>query len=224
MKTSTFDLIIWDVDGTLYPSTEELANQYRRAHKILFKTRFPNRSVENSIREFHTIRAQTKSSTQALSQMGFGNLTQVEKALELYLDRKRCILPNTKLIDFFSNLTKNYPTRHWAVRNGLTESTYEILSMIGFKLQIGKPFEKIIGTFDTYNVAKPSELIFQDIVRKSSTSADKILSVGDRIDIELTPAKKLGMHTAFITYGAHFERHSDVDFVVESPLHIASIL
>lgn len=226
-QKSSIKLIIWDVDGTLYQSNPELADQYRRAHKIMFKKSFPLKSEMELFEEFNLIKSQTKSSTQALSNMGFGSLVEVEQQLEQYLETNKFIRLNEKLVSFFSKLTRNYPIRHWAVRNGFTDSTYERLSLIGFEKNINSsigPFEKVIGVFDTYNVAKPSLIIFNDLLRMSNIFPHNILSVGDRIEIELTPAKALGMQTALITYGKTVEKTKDVDYIIQTPFDIESIL
>ncbi|MCR4329873.1 MAG: HAD family hydrolase [Candidatus Roizmanbacteria bacterium] len=226
-QKSSISLIIWDVDGTLYQSSPNLSEQYRNANKVLFKKWFPNRSEVELTQEFLQIKEQTKSSTQALSNMGCGSLVEVEQQLELYLDTKKSIQPNQDLVVFFSKLTDLYPARHWAVRNGFTVSTIERLSLIGFeKGQDGLfgPFEKVIGTFDTYQVAKPSQLIFADLLRMANVPAHKILSVGDRAEIELTPAKKLGMQTALITYGKPAEKNKDIDYIIQTPYDIESLM
>lgn len=226
-RKSNIKLIIWDVDGTLYQSNPELADQYRRAHEIMFKEKFPLKSERELFEEFNLIKAQTKSSTQALANMGFGSLVEVEQQLEQYLETNKFIRPNEKLVAFFSRLTRNYPIRHWAVRNGFTDSTFERLSLIGFeKDSNGRygPFEKVIGVFDTYQVAKPSIVVFSDLLRMSNVAPHTILSVGDRIEIELTPAKALGMQTALITYGKTVEKTKDVDYIIQTPFDIESIL
>ncbi|PJE62345.1 hypothetical protein COU88_05515 [Candidatus Roizmanbacteria bacterium CG10_big_fil_rev_8_21_14_0_10_39_6] len=226
-QKSLIKLIIWDVDGTLYQSSPDIAEQYRNANKMLFKKCFPERSEEELLQKFLRMKAQTKSSTQALSNMGCGSLVEVEYQLEQYLDTKKSIHPDEKLVAFFSRLSQNYPIRHWAVRNGFTESTIERLLSIGFEKGFGGsygPFEKVIGTFDTYNVAKPSQLIFDDLLHMSGVPAHTILSVGDRVDIELTPAKKLGMQTALVTYGKPAEKNKDVDSIIQTPYEIEPVL
>jgi len=226
-QKSSIKLIIWDVDGTLYQSSPELANQYRRAHETMFKEKFPLKSEKELFEEFNLIKSQTKSSTQALVTMGFGSLVEVEQQLEQYFETNKFIRSNEKLVAFFSRLTRNYPIRHWAVRNGFTGSTFERLSIIGFEKKLDGsigPFEKVIGVFDTYEVAKPSFIVFNDLLRMSNLAPHTILSVGDRIEIELTPAKALGMQTALVTYGKSVEKTKDVDYIIQTPFDIESIL
>ena len=113
------------------------------------------------------------------------------------------------------------------MRNGFTGSTFERLSIIGFEKKLDGsigPFEKVIGVFDTYEVAKPSFIVFNDLLRMSNLAPHTILSVGDRIEIELTPAKALGMQTALVTYGKSVEKTKDVDYIIQTPFDIESIL
>ncbi|HEY3690494.1 MAG TPA: HAD family hydrolase [Pseudonocardiaceae bacterium] len=69
----------------------------------------------------------------------------------------------------------------------------------------------ILGTSDTWGVEKPSTKFFERIVAEAGVPAGSILYVGDRLDNDVAPAQKVGMHTAVIRRGiwGHVLRDSE---------------
>jgi HAD superfamily hydrolase (TIGR01509 family) len=51
---------------------------------------------------------------------------------------------------------------------------------------------------DSLGISKPDERIFRWAVDRAGTTAEQVIMVGDRIDNDIAPAKKLGMATAWI--------------------------
>ncbi|BCK53395.1 hypothetical protein NWFMUON74_11670 [Nocardia wallacei] len=58
-----------------------------------------------------------------------------------------------------------------------------------------------VATSDDWGVAKPSVEFFAKVVEVAPCSAGQIVYVGDRIDNDVAPAKKVGMRTAYIQRG-----------------------
>jgi HAD superfamily hydrolase (TIGR01662 family) len=58
-----------------------------------------------------------------------------------------------------------------------------------------------IATSDDWGVQKPETAFFDKVIEVASCSPDEIVYVGDRIDNDITPAKKVGMRTAYIRRG-----------------------
>ncbi|MET8799734.1 HAD family hydrolase [Nocardia sp. NPDC004568] len=58
-----------------------------------------------------------------------------------------------------------------------------------------------IATSDDWGVQKPDTAFFDKVIEVAVCAADEIVYVGDRIDNDITPAKKVGMRTAYIRRG-----------------------
>lgn len=58
-----------------------------------------------------------------------------------------------------------------------------------------------IATSDDWGVQKPDVAFFERVIEAAPVPADQILYVGDRIDNDITPAKKAGLKTAYIQRG-----------------------
>ncbi|MFE3222904.1 HAD family hydrolase [Nocardia sp. NPDC059228] len=58
-----------------------------------------------------------------------------------------------------------------------------------------------IATSDDWGVEKPSVEFFERVVEVAPCGADEIVYVGDRIDNDVAPAKRVGMRTAYLQRG-----------------------
>lgn len=59
----------------------------------------------------------------------------------------------------------------------------------------------IVATSDDWGVSKPDMAFFEKLVAVSGHEAESILYVGDRLDNDIAPAKRVGLQTAFIKRG-----------------------
>ncbi|MFD5509471.1 HAD family hydrolase [Streptomyces sp. NPDC127051] len=59
----------------------------------------------------------------------------------------------------------------------------------------------LIGTSDDWGASKPDQLFFDRVAEVSPFAPEEILYVGDRVDNDLRPGAKAGMHTALIRRG-----------------------
>jgi len=65
-------------------------------------------------------------------------------------------------------------------------------------------------------VAKPDPRIFQLALERAGTTGDKAWFIGDQLDIDIHPAKKLGMKTVLVDYYGNTEDAGGADFVLPS--------
>ena len=72
-----------------------------------------------------------------------------------------------------------------------------------------------IATSDDWGVQKPDTAFFDKVVEVAACPPDEIVYVGDRIDNDITPAKKVGMRTAYIQRGPWGWIHRDRKDVAE---------
>jgi HAD superfamily hydrolase (TIGR01662 family) len=66
--------------------------------------------------------------------------------------------------------------------------------------QLGLPAD-FIATSDDWGVQKPAVGFFDKVIESAACPADEMVYVGDRLDNDVTPAKKAGMRTVWIRRG-----------------------
>lgn len=59
----------------------------------------------------------------------------------------------------------------------------------------------ILATSDDWGVTKPDEAFFSKLIAVSGHQPEEIAYVGDRVDNDLRPAAKAGLHTVFVKRG-----------------------
>jgi hypothetical protein len=59
----------------------------------------------------------------------------------------------------------------------------------------------VIGTSDGWAAEKPSAVFFERLIVEAGGRAEAVLHVGDRLDNDMTPAQRLGIHTAVLRRG-----------------------
>jgi HAD superfamily hydrolase (TIGR01549 family) len=89
----------------------------------------------------------------------------------------------------------------------------------------------IMGISEAVGYAKPDPRLFQYVLDEARCRSDEVMMVGDRIDIDIVPARTFGMYTAWVRAGLYGrEGHpptSDIetpDLIVDSLAELAAIL
>lgn len=59
----------------------------------------------------------------------------------------------------------------------------------------------LIGTSDDWGASKPDRAFFDRVADVVPVEVDEMLYVGDRVDNDIAPARKAGMHTALVRRG-----------------------
>jgi len=194
--------IIWDVDRTLYKSIPELdAIDLKYTQKLLAQC-LPDLSEAERLATLKNLIKTTKSSTLALSKLCQLSIVEIAKLNEKFVPKDKYLKPDKKLQDLFTKL-KQKGISHYALRNGTTAKTKEILGYLGLSkldfpnCELG-PFTKVIGVFDYLQKVKPDPAILQYFIGKYHLEPKETLAVGDRIEVDLAPAKAVGMQTALV--------------------------
>lgn len=73
-----------------------------------------------------------------------------------------------------------------------------------------------VGVTGELGAWKPDPRAFELVLDRLGVRAEDAVMVGDAIDFDIIPAKKLGMRTAWITQSA--DSHPDADIVVHAPI------
>ena len=191
MKLSGITTIIWDLDNTLYRRNPQLQKDLREA-EISVICRHTRWDRQKSITEFESIHKSVyQSATEASAHLAHIPIPQAAKEMEEYFDRVKFLSRDPRLLDMFGKL-KTY--EHFILTNGIIEQAVQAIRALG--LSAGQ-FKEIITSEQT-GVNKPDPAGFLYIMDRTGKSASAHLMVGDRDEVDIEPAKKLGMKTCFV--------------------------
>lgn len=214
--------IAWDLDGTLYPSTAGLsaAIQHRLYAVLADKLKV---SLEEAKSYFHKQKQRLKSSTLVLDEAGldggqFFLDVWTTVPLDEFIDR------NEELAELFSQATM---VDHLILTNSNTQETVKRkLEYVGLLPTI---FSHIL-TSGEMGATKPERKVFEILLARANVEPQELMYVGDRIDVDLEPAKALGMRTCLISEDTTQAIAPSVDIVCATPnellqkLLVASVL
>lgn len=216
-KLKNIKVLVWDVDGTLYQSIPDYSFLVeKKEYELLSRVKkIPLVVAKKLLREKKKI---YKSATKTLVKLGCGDFRFVGRETETE-DKAKFIKKDPRLLEVFKELID---FRHLALRNGALKGTMEILEALGLGeflpaakssgrlplrqnqnlahhdgLSFG-PFEKVFGTIDNFGTVKPDPVIFEKILEYTGSPASQHLMIGDRVEVDLVPAKKLGMRTCLV--------------------------
>lgn len=189
-KFSDIQVIIWDVDGTLYHTGALSTEVFEAAYKAIEEcTGWPR---EKTVKEFDNVHKKiTLSATEAVGIICNISTGDAAKLTDKYLDRLRFITQDERLILLFQKLSG---FSHYILGNGSRDQIAIGLSALGLNRKI---FKEIV-TSELVGVNKPKDGGFKYIMEKSGKEASSHLMVGDRELVDLAPAKALGMKTCLV--------------------------
>ncbi|MBL7159137.1 HAD family hydrolase [Candidatus Microgenomates bacterium] len=212
-KLKNIKILIWDVDGTLYQSSSYYQAIAREEVNLLAKTK--GISIHEASQLLKEKKKIYKSATRTLVELGCGDIKEVGKAIEAK-DKEKHFQKDPKLLAVFKKL---FQFRHLVLRNGTYKGTLETLKVLGF----GKfwPFERVFGVVDDFETVKPDPIIFEKLLAYTKLPADQHLMIGDRVEVDLVPAKKIGMKTCLA-----WSKSDDpnVDFILPTVYDITKIV
>lgn len=214
-KLKNIKVLVWDVDGTLY----ERAPEYhllveRKEYELLSRVKkISLTAAKKLLREKKKI---YKSATRSLVELGCGDIREVGREIEVE-NKENYFKKDPKLLAVFKNLTQ---FRHLTLRNGTYEGTIETLEALGFNLSL-RPFERVFSTVDDFGTVKPDPVIFEKILEYTGLPANQHLMIGDRVEVDLVPAKKIGMKTCLVWSKSD---NPSVDFILPTVYGIVNLL
>jgi HAD superfamily hydrolase (TIGR01549 family) len=80
-----------------------------------------------------------------------------------------------------------------------------------------------IASSGGWKVEKPSPFFFERVIAAAGTDAGSILYVGDRLDNDVVPARRAGMHAAHLMRGPWAHITTAQSPVVAADLHLRSL-
>ncbi|GAB5047017.1 HAD-IA family hydrolase [Thermodesulfovibrio sp. TK110] len=199
------ELIIFDLDGTLVDSCEDITQALNYCFEKLGISEFSKEEVKKMVGE------------------GVNRL--IEKALQA----RGVNFPSQEIIKCFVNyyrehitdFSKAYPEvketleelkniKKAVISNKLTELSIKTLE----NLSLLKYFDFVAGS-DLFSERKPSAIPITETVKRFYTTPDKTLIVGDS-ELDIMAGKQAGVKTVAVTYG-YREREllKDADFIID---------
>ena len=163
-----------------------------------------------------------------------------EEALKFYKQNKKG--------DIELGIKYNLSKRKWHIEDEiLYENVPQCLKILSEKYKIGVIANQALGaesrlekwkilqyidlviTSAEVGVSKPDLKIFEIALQRAKCEADKAVMVGDRIDNDIVPAKKMGMHTIWIKqgFGSYWSitgEDEKADFVVGEIMELCDCL
>lgn len=203
-------VLVWDLDGTLYPPEKEL-NQRIDREIIKALASAQGTSFEEAKSYFSKNKKELKSSTKVLDSAGIdGGAFFIDLWFKLPL--VKYIKPNLELQRLLTNRNSLIHILH---TNSNTLDTVKLkLDCLGVEVD---NFFSIL-TFPKNGFQKPDKEAFEMLLDETKIEAKEILYLGDRVEVDLIPAKEIGMYTALINYGQRSSDSFNPDLEFETPM------
>jgi HAD superfamily hydrolase (TIGR01549 family) len=191
MKLSGIKIIIWDFDSTLYPRNDNLSSDVREAElRVIMDHTGWNH--DKAVEQFNSLfRRIYFSATQTAAQLSGIKFTQASIEMENYFDRTKYLKRDPKLIEMF---TKLYPYKHVILSNGMISKIKIALNVLG----MSPDFFDLIASSEITGTNKPDPEAYRYVCDKTGFLPENHLMVGDRDELDIKPAKDLGMKTCLV--------------------------
>jgi len=182
--------IIFDLDGTLYNSPEVFRKFAEAAYYTYAKvTKTPIEDAKKILEDRRAELARQKGFavpyTLALISYGIPIETWHEENVAFF-DPADFLIPNPGLRDFLLALKEKY--RLAVLTNNNKIQTRRIIKSLG----LDGVFHDVF-TFNTFNLLKPDPGILKGVLERLGARPEECLMVGDRYEVDLIPARELGM-------------------------------
>ena len=209
------ELIIFDLDGTLVDSREDVTNA---VNFTLKKIGLKKKSISE-------ISSYIGKGIEDLIRKSLGNKQEVllKRALSVFEEYYKehftdnsVLYPNVKeILEYFNNKRKTI----------VTNRNYEFALLIMKTLGIYDYFENIVGG-DDIGCMKPSSCPLNKSMGRLNADKEKAIIVGD-MDIDILAGRRAGITTCGVTYG--IGKKEDIikakpDFIIDDIIDLKSII
>ncbi|HPC36876.1 MAG TPA: HAD family hydrolase [Candidatus Marinimicrobia bacterium] len=206
-----FELIIFDMDGTLYPVSAEMDSIYPIV-ALECAAKSVNRQPSEIKVDFEQKRAElsrylngTPTSTLTLMYFYDADMHAFEREVTRRISTKKYIQPDVRTIKVLDTIRQFYPIFLFTTNNRLTAD--KILSQLQladyFPPEQRFTFTDInalpISKAEKINFMKPSTKGLEYILERCGVPANRTLMVGDSITMDIEPARRLGLATYHVT-------------------------
>lgn len=215
-------LIIFDLDDTLIPTSEVITPfKLKRAFDSIYELAHLKRE---SFEALMALNKKASGSKEAL--LEFFKIFNISSCLQmqaLHVFQENQVLPEELSVHEFANETlKNLSHSHQLILVTKGDLTYQKLKMERSSLKMG-----YFLTYDIVNEGCKSKAYLKNMARFGRLSHEVVV-IGDRIEVDLSPAKELGMHTIHFNNGRgkveNFIFHQDVDYQICSLRDVSDMI
>ena len=186
--------IVFDVDGTLYYSEGYLRHLTRAIIEVLAEL------MEVDLRRaeliFHSVKSRVKTVSMGLKLLGIDRRRFYEMVVER-VEPCKYIRPRPELKKLLADL-RDKNIKIGCHTNSSRRLAEMVLRCLGLRLE---DFDLVITCDDAE--PKPSEDGYLMAMKILGLRPNEILYVGDRWEVEVEPAKRLGMRTALVSQKPH---------------------
>ena len=183
-------VIVWDVDGTWYRPQNELVKEELRQRTILIADRLGVSYEKAWDLEKEEVK-KTKSFTIATANLVGAGALDILKKVQSLIDRSKYLKKDERLIELLNKLSSYRQAIVTNMRAMALEETFKILG-------IDKNLFDVAVTPESTGVMKPDLAGFRLVLDKTGLKPSEHLFVGDREQVDIIPAKTLGMQTCFV--------------------------
>ncbi len=210
-------LIIFDFDGTLFDTKEDIARSVNIYLKELGFEELEKEKIYKFIGNGSDYLL--KKSLEELKAKDFSNY-DIERFLEIYREEST---KSVKPFDGIPDVIKNLKDKNlYIVTNKDEESARLILK----KFDMEKYFKKVVGR-DTFNLKKPDPKILDIILKEENLIREEVIIIGDS-EIDYQFAKNCNVKIAIVLWGGIGEienlKKLDADFFLNEPNEILNII
>ncbi|MDJ0270190.1 MAG: HAD family hydrolase [Aigarchaeota archaeon] len=204
--------IVFDIDGTLYRSQDYERQLYQAIVKVL--SEMLNITKENAAIMLQDAKRKYRTVSISIEALGLDR-HEFYQRLANSVEPEKTIAPDESTPQLLRKL-KNMGYKIVLHTNSGRQLAMKILKT----LRIDNNLYDLLVTSDEYE-PKPSAEGYLGIVRQLGIQPSEIIYVGDRIEVELLPAKKLGMITVLL--GSKPRSH-EIDYTINSLNEILEVL
>lgn len=183
-------VIIFDLDGTLYKSPEIYQKFAEAAYYTYAKLRKTTIEQAKSILEKRREEMRKQKGypvPYTLALLSFDiPIEEWHKKNIKFFDAGSYLKPDIQLKQVLKELKKVYQLV--VLTNNNRIQTERILRTLGIKELFSHIF-----TYETFKLIKPNLEIFRQVIEKLNLKPDECMMVGDRYEVDLVPAKEIGM-------------------------------
>jgi phosphoglycolate phosphatase len=165
------DLVIFDFDGTLVATGDDLVNSINHTLKTLHLQEKSKKEIISFVGD--GVRKLMERS------LGQGNMRFHEEAMKIFTDYYgKHLLDHTALYPHVEEVLTNFKEKKKII---LTNKTYNYTLMIAAGLKIDKYFTEILG-IDSTPYSKPDPRVIGYILEKHQSAPENTLMVGDGVN------------------------------------------
>lgn len=210
MKFEKIKYLVWDLDGTLTTSTKKTEDTFAKKMFIILAKKL-GVSVSEAKKRFKKRLKKLKGSTKTLNSLGVDGF-QIVAQIQEQIKWDKIIKKDEKLQKTLA-LLNNFT--HILLTDNTEKSGMEKLKLLGIDCKL---FKKMFFGISLQTV-KPDKELFQMVLNYTKAPVEEHLMIGDKIEKDIKPAKKLGMRTCLIGNNSNV-----ADLSIESVYSIVNYL